>query len=162
MSAFLEWTNKLILGVPVIDEQHLGMLTVLNRLAEVLQLKLSDCDCPIPSPMPTGSSGKAVAAPPTLDPCITHLLEEFAQLAHDHMKSEEALMSQHGYPGLVEHKREHTMLSAELNLFVRDIIQGTDSLDQKALCALKQWLIVHIVESDKAFVDYLNAPGDQP
>lgn len=161
MSAFLEWTDKLILGVSEMDEQHLGMLTVLQRLAEVAQLKLGAADCPSPSPLSTGMPIKDADVPVEIDPCILHLLEELVQLTREHFKSEEAFMSEQGYPGLHEHRREHTMLSAELKLFVRDITQGAAVLDQKTLCSLKQWLIVHIVESDKEFADYLNQGGGE-
>ena len=158
MSAFLEWTDNLILGLPEIDEQHLGMLTVLNRLAEVVQLKLGDSEAMDPSPISTGMPANA-DVPIEIDPCIQQLLEELVQLTRDHFQSEEDFMSECGYPDLYEHKREHTMLSAELKLFVRDITQGSAALDQKTLCSLKQWLIVHIVESDKKFANYLSQAG---
>jgi hemerythrin len=147
MTGFIEWTDKLTLGIQEMDEQHLGMFRVLERLAEAARLTTADA-----SLVTDSEQGGEIQA----EQYIHELLDELLQHTEEHFRCEEKLMAANRYPNLNEHRREHTMLKAELKLFVRDITKGTVSLDQKTLCSLKQWLIVHIRESDKAFADYVH------
>jgi hemerythrin len=165
MAGFIEWTDNLILGLQEVDDQHLGIITILNRLAKVAQLKMGAAYYSASSPSTINApwcpldsdQGDAIGT----DTYIHQLLDELICQTHGHFQCEEALMEAHHYPDLAEHKREHTMLIAELKLFVRDIKKGVESLNQKTLGELKRWLIVHIRRSDKAFSDYVHSAGTQ-
>lgn len=165
MAGFIEWTDNLILGLQDVDDQHLGIITLLNRLSKVAQLKMgsayySDSSTPkVSAPWCRLGSDQRNAV--GTDTYMHQLLDELVSQTHDHFQCEEALMEAHHYPDLAEHKREHTMLFAELKLFVRDITRGAECLDQRTLGELKRWLIVHIRKSDKAFSDYVHCVGTQ-
>lgn len=165
MADFIEWTDNLVLDFQEIDERHRRLVALLNRLAKVAQLKMGAAfySNPLPSKRTTTSGGvpDTEVGPNSTDSYIHQLLDEFLRHTQEHFQGEEALMEAYHYGDLPEHKREHTMLFAELKLFVRDIKKGVERLDKKALCELKHWLIVHIRKSDKAFADYVNSAGTQ-
>jgi hemerythrin len=64
-------------------------------------------------------------------------------------------MREYDFPQLGEHHREHVLLLAELQEFVREIEEGRRSFDLETLTSLKHWLINHVLESDMAFARYL-------
>ena len=67
-------------------------------------------------------------------------------------------MAQAGFPGLVEHRREHRLLLAELKEFVRAIRAGHEALDICHLRALKDWFVGHVVLADREFAEFLHGP----
>jgi len=160
MTDFMQWTDKLTLGIQEIDDQHLVVFRVLERLAEAAQRM--PAGSPLLDRVPMDDPGRERGSEIQAAQYIHQLLDELVQHTQEHFRCEEELMVAHHYPHLNEHRREHTMLFAELKSFIRDITKGTASLDQKTLCSLKQWLIVHICESDKAFAEYVHKSGTQP
>jgi hemerythrin len=135
MKAFLEWLDEWNLGIPEIDDQHLGLADSLNQIVLSLQ------GAPNPS-QPTEA---------TL-PLVVKLLDETRQ----HFLDEEGIMRGHGYPELTEHHRDHIMLLAELQEFIRDVEEGRREFGLDSLISLKHWLVNHIVDSDLAFARYLD------
>ena len=134
MNHFLEWLDDWYLGIREIDSQHLAMAEQINRLAETLQ-----------------SATTTPARHDSLMPLIEHLLEDTRR----HFKVEESIMREHDYPDLIQHHRDHVMLLAELQEFIREIEEGRRYFDIDSLTALKHWLINHVVEGDLAFARYL-------
>ena len=163
MSEFIEWTDNLVLGLPEIDDQHLGMTTVLNQLAEAVQLKIGGeynmGSPPLAVRTPMGEVDREQESAIGTTHYIHQLLDELVRHTCEHFKYEEELMEKLQYSGLSGHKREHTMLVAELASYVKDITRGAEPLEKKTLCALKEWLIVHILESDKAFANHAHKSG---
>jgi len=131
---FLEWLNDWYLGIQEIDQQHLALAELLNRVAGRLQ-----------ETEESRASGEVIL------PLVRRLLEETRQ----HFKDEESIMREHDYPELVDHHREHVMLLAELQEFIRDIEEGRRQFDLDSLTALKHWLINHVIDGDMAFARYL-------
>lgn len=161
MADFIEWTDKLTLGIQAIDDQHRRMFRLLEQLAEAMaRLKTADA-IPPTDKKPRDDVDREQGREKQAERFIHQLLEELVRLTQEHFRSEEKLMAANRYPNLNEHRREHVMLFAELKSFVRDISEGLEHLDQKTLCYLKQWLIVHLRESDKAYADYVHGCESQ-
>jgi len=131
---FLEWLDDWYLGIQEIDQQHLALAELLNRVAGRLQ-----------ETKESRASGEVIL------PLVRRLLEETRQ----HFKDEESIMREHDYPELIDHHREHVMLLAELQEFIRDIEEGRRQFDIDSLTALKHWLINHVIDGDMAFARYL-------
>ncbi len=131
MKVFLEWLDDWSLGMEEIDRQHQHLADLLNRIATAMDVE-------------NGSADKA-------DSLVVRLLEETRQ----HFNDEEAIMRNHQYPELIEHHREHIMLLAELQEFIREIEEGVRRFDYETLVSLKHWLINHVIDSDMAFARYL-------
>ncbi|MET0066740.1 MAG: bacteriohemerythrin [Candidatus Thiodiazotropha sp.] len=134
MKVFLEWLDEWYLGVEAIDRQHVQLVGLLNNIAE----SMGDENTP-------GEDGEKVFG------MVLHLHEETRQ----HFTDEEAVMRDHEYPELIEHHREHIMLLAELQEFIRDVEEGVRRFDYEALVSLKHWLINHVIDTDMAFARYL-------
>jgi len=134
MKAFLEWLDEWNLGIPEIDEQHLGLADSLNQVVLSLQ----------------GDPNPSQPTEATL-PLVVKLLDETRQ----HFLDEEGIMRGHAYPELTEHHRDHIMLLAELQEFIRDVEEGRREFGLDSLISLKHWLVNHIVDSDLAFARYL-------
>lgn len=134
MKRFLEWLDDWNLGLHEIDRQHVNLAGLLNRVADSLD--------------DTARSSKT--AEETM-PLVMQLLEETRR----HFNDEEAVMRDHDYPELTDHHREHVMLLAELQEFIRELEEETRQFDLDTLTALKHWLINHVIDSDLAFARYL-------
>ncbi len=134
MNNFLEWLDDWNLGIQEIDQQHLALADQLNRVADTLR-----------------DAGDSAATGEVTLPLVARLLDETRQ----HFRDEESIMREHDFPELVEHHREHVMLLAELQEFIRDIEEGRRHFDLDSLTALKHWLINHVIDGDMAFARYL-------
>lgn len=140
MDNFIEWQPSWELGIDTVDQQHLQLVLFLNELAR----ERLDCEVWL------GEEADISDLPciQALLACLNRLGEE----TREHFHHEEMLMSLSHYPGFGEHRREHLTLLAEFAALLRDIRQrGLDELDQPTLVALKQWLIGHMVTTDRSF-----------
>ncbi len=134
MNSFLEWLDEWYLGIEEIDRQHLQLVSLLNQMA--------DCLRPMNESSPSRISTMAL---------VKQLLKETRR----HFKDEESIMREYDFPDLIGHHRDHTMLLAELQDFIREIEEGSRQLDLHSLTALKHWLIDHVIDCDLAFARYL-------
>lgn len=134
MTDFFSWRDNWNLGLDEIDRQHAALAARLNDIGQLL------CDA---GPA-NGAAGPAMA-----------LLLELAAETRRHFADEEELMRGHGYPGLRAHHREHVVLLAELQDFIRELDAGRTTLTVATLTPLKRWLIHHVVGSDHDFARFL-------
>ncbi|WP_172600467.1 bacteriohemerythrin [Sulfurivermis fontis] len=136
MADLIEWQSHLNLGIAALDYQHRELADLLNLLAATLH------------------------ADTTLDPVA--LLQRIHRDAHDHFLYEEKLMLSSGFRAHIAHQREHTMLLGELKLLSNAVSHGETALDAALLHSLRDWLIAHIVTSDREFaVHYIQVTNDQ-
>ena len=78
--------------------------------------------------------------------------------AKEHFQTEEALLLEHGFPGLEEHVREHDVFVAR----VMDMVFEPESAEsglEDVLAFLVEWLVAHISGTDKKYGPYLNERG---
>jgi hemerythrin len=134
VNSFLEWLDEWHLCIDEIDRQHLQLASLINTMAD--RLRATDTH---------------PASPVTTVSLVHQLLRETRQ----HFKDEESIMREHDYPELVDHHRDHAMLLAELQDFIREIEEGGRQFDFNSLTALKHWLIDHVIDCDLAFARYL-------
>lgn len=142
---FLDWRDEWQLDVGFMDEDHHHMAVLLNRIAR--DYAAGPVSYGIPQPD---------AAP------LADALTELADQTRVHFRREEEAMRVDAYPGLAEHTSEHNQLLAELSLMIRELRDsGTERLDQVHLDALKDWLVGHVLEQDRAFADFLKSTGPE-
>ena len=131
-TAFLEWSEELCVGVPVIDEQHARLVALLNRIDDALR---------------TGQGKESVML----------RFEELIAFTRDHFETEERLMDEYGYADAVLHKQTHRKLLDDL-LSIQQRQCDNASLIL-TLRALKDWLSRHITDSDRRLGEALIAKG---
>ncbi len=120
---FLDWSEKLEIGDPMVDSEHRYLVQLINNLHQQYEVgRLS------------GSLAKV----------FTHL----AKYVNGHFKNEEALMASIGYPELEEHKKQHRQLVEQAIELSEKYIDGEDSVTEETIAFLKDWAVNHITGSD--------------
>ena len=85
------------------------------------------------------------------------MINEIVEYIQDHFKNEEALMQNEQYPELDEHKIEHRTLIEEVAVFKERLLNNFFDGRQDFYRFLREWLLNHILESDKKFGAYVSA-----
>ena len=78
----IAWTSELSVGVGVFDEQHKQVILMINRLIDAQETA-------------------------TNSDVVSDLLDRMTRYARDHLKAEEKMLAEHGYPQLEQHKAQH-------------------------------------------------------
>jgi hemerythrin len=125
---YIEWDAKDATGVPVIDEQHRGIVAILNTLHFFIERKRTH---------------EVLAS--TLDALVQH--------AQIHFKTEELLLAEADYPELERHAAKHRQLFEDIRLVSQEATRGNDP--RPVLSFLRSWWLNHIREDDFKYVPYL-------
>ena len=131
----LEWSDKLLLGIPSIDGQHKQLVEMLNELY---------------------AGFKAGTAKQVMGPVLDRLIQYTAT----HFKHEETFFDQTGYPETKHHKLEHeNLVKKVLEVQAKFKNDSGSVLTQDVMAFLRNWLIDHIMGSDKRYVSHLKDHG---
>lgn len=133
--ALIEFTEKLMCGIPEIDGQHTKLIAIINDLYNV-------------------ALGRANIAE------LERVFDELASYLDSHLAFEEKLFEETAYPKAAKHKAEHDVLRKKIAEYRAKANRGPElviALD--LLHFLKQWLTNHILVADKAACAFLNERG---
>ncbi|MBI5086040.1 MAG: bacteriohemerythrin [Acidobacteria bacterium] len=122
----MTWKDDYSVGVAEIDQQHRQLLDLINKLHDAMK---------------AGGSPTALA----------RVLEELIGYTRRHFTFEEFLMKQCGYPGLEPHRVQHRQLVEKIESFQAEVACGKATLSLRLMSFLKDWLALHILESDKQY-----------
>jgi len=122
---YLAWSDDLSVGNDFIDHDHRKLIEMVNRLHVVMH----------------EGRGKEV---------LGKVLNNLISYTKEHFRREEDLMRQIRYPGYFEHKEEHEKLMTQVLDLEAKFESGNTSLSIQVLHYLRDWLIHHIGESDRA------------
>jgi len=127
------WYDALALNVEEIDSQHKRIIDMYNALEQAI------------------ASRRGVTH-------LARLTDEMIAYAREHFKTEEELMSRYAYPQFEGHAAEHeAFIDKTMGLaFSPDDDQNSPV---KMLEFLKNWIIEHILGTDKPLGFYLNGRG---
>ena len=126
-SLYIVWNEGNELGIPIIDEQHRGIVSTINSLHYLIQEELG-----------------IEALKPTLT-----ILEQYTQI---HFLTEESLMAKIGYPGIEKHVGLHKELMRRTVAITKESMSHEDPVI--TLHFLRQWWIGHINAVDRQYVPY--------
>jgi hemerythrin-like metal-binding protein len=132
--AFLEWSDKYIVGISTFDNQHKRLAGYINELHDAML------------------AGKGSVA-------LGEILQGLIEYTKTHFKAEEELMSHHGYDKLDAHKDEHEELTQQVLDFQHQFKSGEAVLSVPIMQFLKEWLTHHIMETDKDYGPFLRECG---
>jgi hemerythrin len=131
----LAWTDKLSVGVNVLDEDHKRLVAMVNQLYDAMQ----------------AGHGKDSLSP---------ILDGLIQYTKMHFAREEKFFAQTSYPAAVAHKQEHDKLTHQVQDIQGKYASGaTTALSLEVMQFLKNWLVQHIQGSDQKYRPHLNAKG---
>ncbi len=129
----MHWSPNLSVGVEFMDTEHQQLMQLVNQLHDELT---------------AGREGQVVPA-----------LEALLRATREHFENEERTMADAGYRHLEQHKRLHDALLDELEEF-RDRTADEDWQPGTELSDfLKDWLLEHILESDKHLGGFIEGVG---
>jgi hemerythrin len=131
----MTWTEKLSVGVGVLDEDHKRLVGMVNELYDAMQ----------------AGHGKET---------LGRILNELVRYTQVHFAREEKFFDQTGYAARAAHKPEHDNLTAQvLDVQKKYQADAAASLSIDVLRFLKNWLINHIQVNDQKYRAHLNAKG---
>ncbi len=131
----MTWTEKMSVGVEVLDNDHKKLVSMVNTLFDGIQ---------------SGQGKEALGK--ILDGLVAYTVE--------HFKREEDLFAQTGYPDGASHKALHEDLCKQVVDIQTKFKSGaTATLSLEVMNFLKNWLINHIQGTDKKYGPFLNGKG---
>ena len=133
MSLF-EWKDSYSVSVDKYDNQHKKLIGLINELHAAM------------------SSGKAKDA-------LSKILDELITYTKTHFADEEAEFKKHSYPGYLVQKNEHEKLTNEVVKFYEEFKNGKTNLSIEMISFLKDWLLNHILITDKKYSTFFAAKG---
>jgi len=127
----MSWSAALATGHGEIDAQHRKLIDIANRLNEAMQ---------------RGGGRPAIGA----------ALEELVRYTTFHFEFEEKLMKNANDPQAAQHRGEHRKLVGDV-LAQKARFDRGDALSSELLSFLRDWLVNHIVKTDKVLARKLSA-----
>lgn len=121
----IQWSDAYSVGVPELDEQHKGLIALINRLSE------------------EGHRSRLIA----------ETLDALDRYAREHFGAEEALLRRLDDQHLEEHQRQHRAFEEWLDAS-KQVYRFSATLDPFAdtiNAFLRNWLINHILKTDMAY-----------
>lgn len=131
---FVEWTQRLSVGVAPMDDAHKRLIELMNRLHELC----------------IGGEDKAE---------IRRALKALGDFTVRHFREEEAYMQSIAFPGLSTHKHIHAKLLAQLGEHVNAFEAHPGPLPNQFFTFLKVWLTAHIMGIDGKYGEHARAKG---
>jgi hemerythrin-like metal-binding protein len=128
------WKDSLNLGFKEIDDQHRKLVAMINKLFDAM------------------SAGKSKEV-------MQVVFSELSNYIVVHFGAEEKLMKQYGYEEYEYHKQEHAYFIEKLNELKLKFNSGNTSISLDVLNFLKDWLLKHIMGTDRKYVRLFSSKG---
>jgi hemerythrin-like metal-binding protein len=134
--AFMTWNDQFTTGIVIVDQQHRGLVDLVNQAAPTL----------------AAASRENLRA-------IEPLLDQLIAYATTHFRTEETLMENHNIdPRHLEHHRQsHAAFVRQVNTMGRSLLGGGVVTGNEMLTFLANWLIFHILGEDQAMARQIKA-----
>lgn len=130
----INWDDSYSVHITKIDEQHKGLVKLVNELHDAM------------------SQGAATSV-------LGKVLSSLVSYTIVHFNTEEELLRSYNYPDLDKHKAEHDKLTGQVKDFESKFKEGKSTITYELMDFLSDWLINHILDSDKKYSAYLASRG---
>ena len=134
--SFVEWEAKYNTGIKTIDQQHKKLVMVTNELFESCAQGTSEAN-----------------------DAFKKILKDVVAYVKEHFSTEEKLMTDYGYPGYSDHKRQHEGFVIKVLEQVSLFEEGKKLVPNQFVRFLREWLLEHIAISDHAYCEFFRAKG---
>ncbi|MDP8208184.1 MAG: bacteriohemerythrin [Candidatus Electryonea clarkiae] len=125
--SYLSWKDEYSVGVPLFDEQHKKIFGFINDLGDAI----------------SGYEEHAV---------LRQVLYDLIMYTKVHFSDEEYNLYLYKYDDYEKHKEEHDKLAREVIDFALEFCSKPD-LSVEVMGFLKDWILNHILKSDKEYHD---------
>jgi len=130
----LPWSQNLVLGIKVIDEQHHHFINILNKTYAI-----------------------ANALQPEEE--LRQIVKELEDYAVLHFDTEEKYFDEFHYPLAEEHKEQHRELLLKAKAFNERYAKEGSGIVSEFIAFLEDWLINHLEVYDKKYVECFHEHG---
>jgi len=128
------WKDEYNIGVKEIDEQHQHFVDLVNQLYQAILTR-------------------------QIREKLGDLLEQLMTYANDHFQTEEKYFKEFNYEGAEEHIAEHRKLKEQLADFQEGFTANKLELSFKLIDFLEDWLVGHLANMDKKYVECFHEHG---
>ncbi|MBP2627280.1 MAG: hemerythrin-like metal-binding protein [Firmicutes bacterium] len=133
--AFWEWQETYSININKFDVHHQKLFTLINNLyASVFQCK-DTCQKQV---------------------LIRKTLAELVDYTYYHFAQEEEFLLTYEYPDYMPHKEEHEQFKKHLTQLMEQYEDDTFVWSLPVLIFLKDWISLHVLNTDKQYGSYLN------
>jgi len=130
----ITWKSSYDIGIPSIDLQHRKLADIINDLHDAF----------------TEGRSRNI---------LSTIQERLIDYTIYHFQSEEKLLAQYKYDDLDSQRASHDAFIKRMSGFKARFISGEESLSIEMIKFLVDWLINHILKSDKAYTGLLISRG---
>ena len=130
LTDLVSWNERIQIGVPEIDEQHLVLVDLINKIYKIMK---------------KGDSLEAMAP----------VIGELADYTVKHFKFEEELLAKTAYPDLENHKKIHRGVTKTVFNYKKQLEDGTLEVNE-LMKFVSDWLVRHIKGVDRLYVPFVN------
>ncbi len=129
MKRKIQWIDEYSLGIKEIDDQHKVLFEIIDELYQsIFQMKSNEI--------------------------LLDILNKLDIYADYHFGTEEKYFQKFGYEGTTEHINQHKNFIEQVNLFNYKLDNNKDeNLDIKIVDFLEDWIVGHIGDEDRKYID---------
>lgn len=125
----IKWTDLYSVKNSVIDAQHKKLVELINELFRLISKKENREK-------------------------MENIINSLIEYTQYHFITEEELFNKYGYPEIEKHKEEHQDFVNQVLQFKTDYSEGKVQIKFDVFSFLKDWLLKHIIGSDKKYMQY--------
>jgi len=128
---FVEWTSKLACGIKIIDDQHKGLVNLVNEMFDHV----------------TGNSVQE-------HDYFNRVIQEAVKYVKVHFATEEKILIATKFAGFEAHKKEHENFVRAIVGNIKEYESGNRYTLSTFTRFLKDWILSHIAFMDKQYFEY--------
>lgn len=133
-ATLIEWGPEISLGLKTIDSEHIILINLINDLYDGFQ------------------NGRS-------KDIMSKVLAELINYTQTHFGHEEKIFLETNYPDRENHIKEHRALVKRVLEIQEKFDSGSEVLTQDVMQFLKNWLVKHILGTDKKYCPHMRANG---
>ncbi len=133
-SSFFAWQDSYSVSVKEIDKQHKAIIDMLNDLYDAFMNKEHEHK-------------------------LGEILSRLSDYADYHFQTEEEYFEMFKFSKRESHMLEHRNFIEKVNAFREEFSQNSSTLTYKVINFLREWLVNHIIGSDKEYVNCFKSNG---
>jgi hemerythrin-like metal-binding protein len=90
---------------------------------------------------------------------LARTMADLVDYTRSHFRDEERLMREYGYDGLRDQESQHRYFAEKMVGMQQQVTTGNTMITIDLMDFLKDWLIKHILGSDKKYQDFFKSKG---
>jgi hemerythrin len=130
----VEWDDRYLIGIPLVDEQHKELIRLTNRLYE---------SC-LQGDQEARESFKAA-------------MRELVDYVKFHFGAEEQILKNINYPDFTGHKKQHEDFVRQVLEEIKNFEGGKKFVPNVFVRFLRDWILTHIAVVDTKYAEYIRA-----